>query len=51
MSLAVSPTSLAEAIRLLAEQPSLVPVAGCTDLMVPAGDGGGGVPVEPRAWA
>jgi len=31
---AVAPSSLAEAVRLLAEDPGLVPIAGCTDLMV-----------------
>ena len=31
---AIRPGSLAEAVAILAEQPDLVPVAGCTDLMV-----------------
>jgi len=31
---AYSPPSLAEAVRILGEHPDLVPVAGCTDLMV-----------------
>ena len=30
----MAPRSLAEAVRLLAEDPALVPIAGCTDLMV-----------------
>jgi CO/xanthine dehydrogenase FAD-binding subunit len=30
----VAPRSLAEAVRLLAENPGLVPIAGCTDVMV-----------------
>ena len=34
MSLAVRPRSLEEAVRFLAEDPGLVPAAGCTDLMV-----------------
>ncbi len=34
MSRAVSPQSLAEAMRYLGEDPKLVPAAGCTDLMV-----------------
>ena len=34
MTLAFAPRSLAEALGLLAEHPDLVPVAGCTDLMV-----------------
>jgi CO/xanthine dehydrogenase FAD-binding subunit len=33
---AVCPTSLREAVERLAENPSLVPIAGCTDLMVAA---------------
>ncbi len=36
---AVSPCSLAEAVKALAEDPTLVPAAGCTDLMVGAGEG------------
>jgi xanthine dehydrogenase small subunit len=34
VSLAVRPRSLEEAVRSLAEDPGLVPTAGCTDLMV-----------------
>ncbi len=34
MTRAVSPTTLAEALAALAADPALVPVAGCTDLMV-----------------
>ena len=34
MTIAVSPTSLREAVRRLEENPALVPLAGCTDLMV-----------------
>jgi CO/xanthine dehydrogenase FAD-binding subunit len=33
-TLALAPRSLEEALRLLGEEPRLVPVAGCTDLMV-----------------
>ena len=36
MSVARSPSSLNEAMRMLADDPSLVPIAGCTDLMVAA---------------
>lgn len=34
MTIALRPQSLDEAVRRLAEDPSLVPTAGCTDLMV-----------------
>lgn len=34
MSLALQPRSLAEAVEWLAREPGLLPVAGCTDLMV-----------------
>ena len=34
MSLALRPRSLGEAVRMLDQHPELVPVAGCTDLMV-----------------
>jgi CO/xanthine dehydrogenase FAD-binding subunit len=34
MSLALQPRSLREAVDMLAEHPGLLPVAGCTDLMV-----------------
>jgi len=33
-ALALSPRSLAEALRCLGDEPGLLPVAGCTDLMV-----------------
>jgi CO/xanthine dehydrogenase FAD-binding subunit len=35
---AASPTSLAEALRVLAADPGVRPVAGCTDLLVGAGE-------------
>ena len=34
MTRALTPTNLPEALILLGEDPSLVPMAGCTDLMV-----------------
>lgn len=44
MMRAIRPGSLAEAVAILAEQPDLVPVAGCTDLMVANPVHGGRLP-------